>query len=199
MTEISRLQATQPLSSQPLTEQPEPKVSFKGEPDSFEKSSSNKDVAVAAGAGAASGAFGVKAIYNKLGEVLGHLVIDIDPSLSNEEKKQAHNVIKETSKNQGKQYKEELKAAKESAKTLKAESKKAEKELRAATEEAKPALQEAAEKAKAAAEKAAEDLKAMAVKIPAKYRVLTALAGAAVIGGIYAMGKLLFGSKNTNS
>ena len=73
MTEISRLQATQPLNNQPITpEQPEPKVSFKGAPDSFEKSSSTTSgtgLAVSGGAGALAGGFGaeklVKAYFKR--------------------------------------------------------------------------------------------------------------------------------------
>jgi septum formation inhibitor MinC len=202
MTEISRLQATQPLSDQPITpEQPEPKVSFKGEPDSFERtSSSNKDVAVATTAGAAAGVIGAKPLYEKLAQFLGHFGIDqLFADASKEDRKNAHKELNKDIAETKKDAADLKEAAKKELEELQETAKKADKELQEAAEEAKPALQKAAEKAKAEADEAANALKLLEGKVPAKYRVIAAAAGAAVIGGVYAIGKLLVGGKKANA
>ncbi|MDD3014067.1 MAG: hypothetical protein PHC34_10230 [Candidatus Gastranaerophilales bacterium] len=270
MTEISRLQATQPLNNQPIVpEQPEPKVSFKGEPDSFEKSPSNADVAIAATAGAAAGAVGANPILDKLFKFTSGFSLDKLKNLDSGEKKEIKDKLsyftnKKISEERTKleesvktnepvvnAKKEALDAAKKDidAEKLKAfedaieTSQKAdkaheianielneanlkntstetmtalEKTVEAAEKsvlEAKTKLNEAANaidinkravyiEAKAAlkeAEVPANLLKELEVKVPAKYRAIAALAGAAIVGGVYAIGKLFVGSTKTKA
>jgi|GEM_PF-2605356 len=261
MTEISRLQATQPLNNQPITpEQPEPKVSFKGAPDSFEKSSSNLDVAAAAGVGAAAGAAGANSILDKLHKFATNFSIDKFKNDTDEFKQaekgepanRSNDQIKEQKKNieeTVKGYETEvttkngalntakeglgldehgLKTFEEAERQLEeAHSKLAnvtpetEAELQNAVKEAegklqslktdlnpeklnaydaaKTALKDAETVAKTVSEEAASVLKELEVSVPVKYRAIAAAAGAALVGGIYAIGKLAMGSKASNA
>ncbi|MDD3014068.1 MAG: hypothetical protein PHC34_10235 [Candidatus Gastranaerophilales bacterium] len=189
MTNVTKLQVSQPLSIQTTPNQSK-QVSFKGDSDCYEKTS-KADVAAVTVAGAAAGAVGARTINGKLNNFLKHYSVDTNKDLTPEEKKQNHRALSDAREAAKNNYKEDLNAAKadkkESAKELKnavkaSNAQKDNAELKLVAEDAKKALD--------AAKQELKDMKAK-VKLPVKYRAIAAAAGAVVIGGAYAIAKTL--------
>jgi len=203
MNTVTRLQVSQPISSQPTMGQPEQKVSFKGNCDCYEKSS--KDVAAAATVGAAAGALTAKTINDKFVQYAKHYNVDMNKDMTAIQKCESHIDINEEAVEAKQNYKADLKTAKDNVKTAKDNLKTAKiaakvtteaaekattegaAEAKATTAEAKKAAKEVAEEAKKAAKQELKDLK----KVPVKYRAAAAAAGAVVVGGTYAIAKAL--------